>query len=381
MPTRKTATNSKMPPFSLQRGDGRPLVRQITDGIREAVSGGFYVPGDRLPDYRALAAAFGVSPFVTKAAVRRLALEGTLEARPSRGTFVRGICCKTWRGHVVFVRMESAVNPFLAGVANELRIRLNRSDYLFSQAMVEESGDGGECDFSLLDAVLSRSVDLVVARCSRPQVFGHLAERGVPFVAVADVAVPPSGATGLTRLDYGAAIPDFFAECHALGIDRVQVFRLGGFRRYAPMPRLRPQGGIAVRTIALAPDSDGDCPMERAGYDGFRKLLASRRFDRDALHFFSDDNLARGAFLAMAEAGLSAPRDIRVATWANAGIGPFYPQELSRMEMDAAAAGATLAGAVLEFLSSGLYPAARSIGPVWHGGATMAKFSPSCIQA
>ena len=42
-----------------------------------------------------LAAALGVSAFVTKAAVRRLALEGVLEARPSRGTFVRGVPGRT----------------------------------------------------------------------------------------------------------------------------------------------------------------------------------------------------------------------------------------------------------------------------------------------
>ena len=87
MPTRKARTDLKMPPFALQPGDGRPLARQVVDGLREAVAGGYYSHGDRIPDYRALATALGVSAFVTKAAVRRLALEGVLEACLSRGTF------------------------------------------------------------------------------------------------------------------------------------------------------------------------------------------------------------------------------------------------------------------------------------------------------
>lgn len=370
MRTRKTRFECKTPPFLLQSGDGRPLVRQMTDGIREAVAGGYYRPGDRLPDYRALATELGVSPFVTKQAVRRLALEGILEARPSRGTFVRGLRGKSWRGHVVFVRMENAVNPFLAAVANELRVRLNRADYLFSQATVVEAPGSGDCDFSLLDAVLSRSVDLVVARCSRKEVFRHLSARRVPFAAVADLAAPPQGAIGLTRLDYGAAVPDFFEACRARGVSRVCVCRLAGLRRHAPLPRLRSTGGIHVRTVALSPDVPGG-GIERAGYDGFARLIASPRFDRRALHFFSDDNLARGAFLAIAEAGMRVPDDLRVATWANAGIGPFHPRDLSRMEMDPAAAGAILAAAALEFLSQGRYPVSTSIGPAWRAGATM----------
>ncbi len=370
MPTRKARTDLKMPPFALQPGDGRPLARQVVDGLREAVAGGYYSCGDRIPDYRALAAALGVSAFVTKAAVHRLALEGVLEARPSRGTFVRGVPGRTWRGHVVFARMESAVNPFLAALASELRVVLNRADYLFSQATVG-TGTDGSFDFSLLDAVLSRSVDLVIARCSPPQVFRHLAERGVPFAAVADLAAPPAGAAGMTRLDYGAVVPDFLAACHAAGISKVSVCRAAGFHRYAPLPRLRSACGIAVRTLPLKPDTKGDFAMERAGYDGFRKHLASRRPDRGTIYLFSDDHLARGAFLAIAEAGLTIPRDIRIATWANAGIGPFHPRELSRIEIDPVAAGETLARAALEFLRTGAYPAGTSIGPVWHDGETI----------
>lgn len=93
--------------------------------------------------------------------------------------------------------------------------------------------------------------------------------------------------------------------------------------------------------------------------------------DRDTIYLFSDDHLARGAFLAIAEAGLTIPRDIRIATWANAGIGPFHPRELSRIKLDPVAAGGTLARAALEFLRTGAYPAGTSIGPVWHDGETM----------
>ena len=58
-------------------------------------------------------------------------------------------------------------------------------------------------------------------------------------------------------------------------------------------------------------------------------------------------------------------------TFANKRLGPVYPRELSRMEFDAHKAGGVLADAVLEYLSSGMYPSNSVVGPVWIAGETM----------
>jgi len=90
-------------PFEVRRDDGRTLVRQVVDGMRQAVVCGYYAPGDALPSYSDLAKALDVSSIVTKTAFQRLADEGIVVARPRIGTFVRDMGAKLWRGQVLLV--------------------------------------------------------------------------------------------------------------------------------------------------------------------------------------------------------------------------------------------------------------------------------------
>ena len=62
-------------PFEVSRNDARPLVRQVLDGMREAILGGYYAPGDEIPPYAELARLLGVSQIVTKAVLKRLGEE------------------------------------------------------------------------------------------------------------------------------------------------------------------------------------------------------------------------------------------------------------------------------------------------------------------
>lgn len=365
----------KKPPFSISRNDARPLVRQVEDGLRTAVLSGYYRPGEALPPSRELAPMLGVSRIVTEAALRRMRDEGLVVARPRIGSVVRDRGEKQWLGHVAFVFLDADVSPFQTLFYEELRVSLNRAGYLVTRVGVETTGPRGGSDFSLLDAALSRSVDLAIALFDYPSVFGHFARRGIPFAAVGPLDARPDGAVGFTQFDYRAALPDFFAACRAAGVTKVIDYRWKGASRHSVETALKPASGIDVRKVVLkAAFSHGlGLGVEAAGYEGLRRMVASRRLDREALHFFGDDYLARGAFLALAHAGLRIPEDVRAATWANVGLGPYFPLDISRMEMDPAAAGGVVADAALEFLSTGKYSEISVIGPKWHDGETMGK--------
>ena len=367
------AENAKKVPFSVNRDDSRSLLDQVTDGLREAIVCGHYAPGDVLPSSNELVPVLGVSRIVTQNALARLTAEGWISSRPGVRSVVRDRGERQWRGHVAFVFLDADVSPFQTLFYEALRVSLNRAGYLVTRAGVEATGPRGACDFSLLDAALSRSVDLVVALFDFPSVFGHFAKRGIPFAAVGPLDARPDGAVGFTRFDYRAAIPDFFAACSAAGVTKVIDYRWKGASRHSVETALKSTSGIDVRKVILkAAFSHGlGLGVEAAGYECIRRMVASRRLDRDALHFFGDDYLARGAFLALAHAGLRVPEDIRVATWANTGLGPYFPLDISRMEMDPAAAGGVVAEAALEFLSTGKYPEVSVIGPKWHDGETM----------
>ena len=65
------------------------------------------------------------------------------------------------------------------------------------------------------------------------------------------------------------------------------------------------------------------------------------------------------------------PGDVRLATWANVGLGPDYHRPLSRMEFDSTKAGEIVADAILEFLKTGEFPSGVAVGPKWIDGETM----------
>lgn len=362
----------KRPPFTIDRNDARSLLRQVTDGLRLAISDGYYRCGDLLPSSRDLAPALGVSKIVTEAALKRLAAEGLVESRPRVGTVVRDLNAKQWRGHVVLVCPELDTGPYQTTMAESLRTHLNRAGYLFTRATVEGDGaEGGKYDFSLLDAALARSVDLAIILYNRPAIFRHLASRGVPYAVVGNVPESPAGAVGVVKTDYAAAVPDFVASCVAAGIRKVVQFRLSGIMCDAA-PALRGRG-IAVTTVSVKPDSRKGWffASEQAGLEGVVRYARSHTFERDDLVFFASDHMASGGLLALAGMGLSAPDGIRVATWANAGLGPVYFRELSRMDMDPERDGSTVADATFAYFKTGQFPADAVLRPRWIQGATM----------
>lgn len=362
-------------PFSLNRNDGHPLVVQLADGLRQAIIDGYYRPGDILPTYRDLAPIAGVSEIVTRGALKRLAEEGLVIQRPRVGTVVRDRAAKQWRGHVVLVSSGRADNYLQTVLSAELGRRLLALGYLFTYVDVPRHPDGAY-DFSILDATFSRSVDLVIAHFDESEVFRYLAKRMLPYVVVGTASRIPAGALGLTTIDYGGAASDFAAECARLGVRK--VVQLYWERHMCDITTAFRGTGIDVREIKVPVDkSQGVLAAVRdAGMRTFRDLAAKGRLaNSDTVYFFSDDYLASGALFALADSGLSAPRDLRVATWFNKGLGIAYSRELSRMEFDPVEVGAAVAEAVTTYFKSGAYPSG-TIVPHWFPGETLGAAAP-----
>ena len=360
-------------PFQVTRGDARTFIAQVRDGLREAIVGGYYVPGDKIPSSRRLSRALGVSEIVARAALRRLADDGLLETRPRIGSVVRDLGSKQWRGHVVFVYHANNIGYFQNVFAEELRNRLNAEGFLFTRAAVSGPDYPGNYDYSLIDASLSRSVNLVLSLTSRRRIFSHIARSGVPFAAIIGDRQMPADAIGVTRIDYTRDISSLVVSCRRAGIGKVMVYHwMPQESDYSAALR---KEGLEVCDVRLKPTKPGVTfgSIEHAGFDGFTKLAQQGRLDREALHFLTDDYLARGALMALSFAGLRAPEDIRFATFANAGFDIAYGHELSRMELNPVASGAAVAAAALAFLKTGKYPEGSLIWPKWIPGQTLGK--------
>ena len=362
--------SEKSVPFSVNRDDARTLVGQVSDGLRESVISGFYRPGDKVPSYISMAEALGVSQIVTKAALRRVAAEGLVVSRPGVGSIVCGGDARIWKGRVLMVVPDGDDNYMQAILAGSLRDCLASGGWLFSQVCVRKSPDG-RYDFSQLEAELSRQVSLVVAVYFRKPIFAWLARRKVPFAVFAEVTKPPAGSLGFTMLDYNGAVGDFAADCRRRGVtDAIEIY---WDRMMCDIAPGFAKAGMRVRKVQIAvkPSLGRIADVQSAGMDAFLRIVAAKRVSGKAVYFFADDYLASGALAALSYAGLKAPDDIRMATWSNRGLGPVYPRELSRMEIDPMQSGRTVADAVIAYLNTGVYPSGGVVSPTWMPGETL----------
>ena len=375
----------KKPPFSIDRKRRGDLARQIADGLRTAIATGFYKPGDIIPPVRDLGEILGVSMGIAVQAVAMIREEGLISPRPAQGSVVCDRGEKLWRGHVVFVGPAGDDNYFQSVFAGVLRDRFVKAGYLYTPVSHAWTTDGVE-DFSVLKAALAQSVDAVVALLPTPAALPHLRKCKRPFIAISKASAVP-GAGGLARIDYNPASDEFAAECRRLGVEEFVEFYWARCTCMNYVSAAFRRAGIRVKRIKVEADTSSK-PLEvlkRAGYLAFERecsqLLATtvkpsncqtvKPSRRGRAYFFADDYLASGALLALSQAGLEAPRDIRIATWANSGLGPVYHRELARLEMDPVDAGSRVAEGVLEYLKTGVFPTDIVIGPRFFKGETL----------
>ncbi|MBQ3287972.1 MAG: GntR family transcriptional regulator [Kiritimatiellae bacterium] len=361
-------------PFSINRNDVRPLFNQVVDGLREAIMSGYYVPGDRLPTSRELCPILGVSRIVTQAALEQLAAEGLVVSRPRVGTVVRDRGERRWLGHVLLVCPGGDENYVETVLASVLRDRLMTAGYRFTLINIPYVFPD-KFDFSGLDVALAQTVDFIVAVSPRPKMIERLSKLKVPYMVFDEHRKAPPSAVGCMWVDLNLAMEDFAAACKAEGVK--DVVQLQFWPSMGDATAAMRKIGLRVRKVRVKVDTSKDgltlIGIKQAGMEAMAKLIAKRRPPRDAVFFVNDDYLASGALMAIAHAGLKAPEDIRIVTFANKRLGPVYPRELTRMEFDSRHAGERLSDAVLEYLKTGVWPSGIVAGPVWVAGETMRR--------
>ena len=371
-------------PFTVSRNDARSLLDQVSDGLREAIVCGHWKPGDEIPSSRELVDLLGVSRIVTKAALARIAAEGYILSRTGLKPVVRDRNEKRWLGHVLLVCPGGDENFVETVLASALRDRLAAADYLFTLINVPYAQSGetlvnfprsraDKFDFSRLDVALAQHVDLIVAVSPRLPMLAYLEKQKVPYVVFGGRRTVLASAVGHIRFDMDLAMEDFAAACKMKGVKEVLQLRFWPSTE-GEAAALR-KAGVRVRKVMVDVDeSDGALyGLKRAGMEAMAKLLAKGLPPRDTVVYVTDDYLASGALMAIAHAGLKAPEDVRLVTFANKRLGPVYPRELTRIEFDAYHAGEVLSDAVLEYLKTGVCTKNSVVGPAWVEGETMGR--------
>ena len=337
-------------PFELDRHSDIPLVEQLTSGLKTAILSGVWKAGDVLPSSRELVKLTGASRIITSAALANLKKDGFVSSRPRIGSVVLGRDERVWKGHVQIVLTDHAGSYYPNVFSDELSLRLSSSGYILTKLAIPSVLEG-DPDFAPLEVAFARPTDLTVVLFYYPPVVKFLKRRNVPFVTVARKEVPGARGVGHIMFDRLGAMPDFISHCQDSGVRNVLIINTPETQTVASESMLR-KGGIHAESWLIPRSSDYGRPegASRSALDEFRRRLRSGRDWVPDVLLFADDHAATGALVALAEAGVRIPEDVRVVTWENRGNGCIAGCTLTAMQVDPRAQAVTVADYLLSLL-------------------------------
>jgi DNA-binding LacI/PurR family transcriptional regulator len=100
----------------------------------------------------------------------------------------------------------------------------------------------------------------------------------------------------------------------------------------------------------------------------YKKMEESGESWLPDLLYFNDNFAAQSALTVLLESGVDIPGRVRFVTWSNAGEGPFWRKELTRIEIDPFEAGRIFARYVLKYLSGRKISESTNVSPHFIAG-------------
>ena len=344
--------------YALDPAAEETLTEQLAENLRRAIANGICKPGDRLPGIREMAKLCGTSVQVPVDALKMLADEGFVKARPRIGCVVLGKNRKVWQGRILMVHVGAHSNYGQNVFCGEVASLLGAANWRVGHFYVPRQGPE-YLDLKSFAKVLSEKYDLVLLPAYDPPVVRIVQDSGHPYMLLSAQVGESKGTGCIGNMAWtdSQAIADFAAHCREADVHRVLVVRFEECF-YADLNRLSAEG-IGVEYLHI----DGEMSVLRAesfsrnAYEVILKGIAGRRKSRPDLIYFADDYLARGGLWALERLGLRVPEDIKVVSLSNYGNAPFYPKPLTRFEHNHFAYAAKTARAILRYLRSGRMPA------------------------
>lgn len=346
-------------PFRIDRAQRANLADQIAEGFGHAIMSGYYKAGERLPTVRELVRYFSVSSRDVVAAVARLAAKGLVESVPHRGVTIRArAAMPIWKGRVLCVVASGDFSYGIVSMVGRLRETISRAGYLFTQVTALR-GPRGVLDVSGVEFALNQPLDLVILMSAARPLLVRVKRSGVPFVSERFAgAEAVSNCRGVYHHDASSAHSDFVRQCFQDGVKDITIV-CKGESDGLDAGRMFRTAGLKVRTVTLRPQRVGAARLEilrRTGYNAVADGLLKFGDGKCRQFFFTDDHVATGAMMALAERGCRMPGDLRLAMSVNAGNRPVAGFPYDTFESDPFADGDRLARLALRQLGGEDHP-------------------------
>lgn len=346
---------TKLPPITIDRYLKTSLSEQVAERLRHAIHTGFYKPGDVLPPLGALATRLGISLRVARDAMRRLASENLVMARPRVGCRVLHPKTKCHHGRVLAVAsVENMTSYYHAVLLLEVGRLMTAAGYFFETVPLFMA-KSGRIDFAPLTDRLRGPVNLVMAYHPVPAVSRRLSSLSVPYVAVGSVS--KKRCTAYVRGDGAKARKTFVDACVRRGVKRALVAVYGD--HFALGDELE-RAGVTVERIRI-PVKFGLKVGERLERDSMNAFIArledmrARKTPPDVV-CAKDDFMVRGALAAFAHLGIRVPEDMEFVGDASDGAAPVMPCSMACFRHDPIVAAKTVAETLLGLLNGRRVP-------------------------
>ena len=326
--------------------------------IKDEIAYGRLKAGEPIPTIMELAKMTGLTFRVARGVVERLAREGYVRSRPRVGTVVLPRDITALHGRVLFVLPDvDACSYHVTMIADALRQRLGAAGYAFASVVFSQDAQIG---LTFLKHELARPPDVAIAIYGTRPVRKCLREAGVRSVFI--YGDPPKKDEGRwIRFSAEEAIANFVQHCVRVEVKRVVQVRFEGNETPDARPALADKGITCCWMTVPRLDGLGRYEgIERSAYNAFLNLPRASFPD---VFLFWDDFVAQGALTAFLGRGIRMPEDVKVVTLSNRGLGPVYPEPLTRFECDAAEAGEKVAAFALALLAKGRLPPPPVIAP------------------
>ncbi len=338
----------------------KQLSESIADALRGELESGRYRAGKALPSVAELCKRFGAGAFAVRSALRKLRDEGFVAIKKHVGAIVSQKAACPWKGRVAFVAVGTPGSYFMHKQAVLLGERLRKRGYDLTTLFL-----GSQKDVAVhVDDVLRLAVNglsFAVCYCSERQFVEVFDRAHVPYIILDGFARDFPNARAVVRADtrkcYGKLI-------RALREGRVKNLLEVDFERVMDRSFKSQFVAAGISVQRLLCKWSYESPMRlvdvrRIGHEAVRDFFADERHRAhppDAI-LFDDDYLAEGGLVALLEAGLRVPNDVKVVTFCNKGNEPFLGVSLARIENDPVAYADTVAEFILKLL------AGRSVKP------------------